>query len=496
MSRTMSRWLTYGFAGGIFLALSASPAWAEVPLKVGERYDLKVDSSKADNDLAAEETESGVRYVLTHPGATYIAVHFDKFNLAPGDKLIVSDPLGGQDYELTGLGKMDLGEFWAQHVKGDTVVLELITAGDKPGKGFRIDEYAAGFADLGAPPLTEEICGVNDLENAICRSPSVEYDRGRAVARLLIQGVSLCTGWLASGTNHVITNNHCIDTSGAAANTDYEFGSEAPTCGSANCQLCFPGTIFSGANFIQTNVGLDYTLVQITVGNPQATFGFLQIDNRLAVVGEQIYLVSHPGGRAKEFAYNSTGDVGNVGRVLSLNEPSCTGGTLELGYNNDTQGGSSGSPVVAVSSQKVIALHHCRGAALNCGDPNRGVPIDQICAQICSLLGPGCTTNADCTGGQICCSGTCGAATCSSAANCNDNIACTTDTCNNPDTCTASCSNIWPACGLNDGCCGPGCTFPSDPNCPSCQAVGTACTSNSQCCSNKCRGPAGRKTCR
>src|SRR3972149_2587625 len=205
MSRTMSRWMMYGFAGGIVLALSASPVRAEEPLKVGERYALKVDSSKAVNDLAAEETVSGFRYVLTHPGATYIAVHFDKFDLAPGDKLIVSDPLGGQDYELTGLGKMDLGEFWAQHIKGDTVVVELITAGDKPGQGFRIDEYAAGFVDLGAPPVTEEICGADDFETAVCRSPSTEYTRGRAVARLLIQGTSLCTGWLASATNHLIT---------------------------------------------------------------------------------------------------------------------------------------------------------------------------------------------------------------------------------------------------------------------------------------------------
>ena len=470
----------------VMLLIGASTASAEVPLKVGERYRLAVDSSKPGGDLAAEVTATGARWTLTHPGATYIAIHFDKFDLPPGDELVISDGRGGQEVRLAGLGKMDLGTFWAQHVKGDTAVMEFVTTGEKPGKGFKIDEYAAGFVGLGGAPVTEEICGTNDLQNAICRSPSVEYDRARAIARLLIQGTSLCTGWLASGTSHLITNNHCIGNATAAANTDYEFGSEAPTCGSSNCQLCYPGTIFSGASFVQTNVGLDYTLVQITAGNPAATFGFLQIDNRTAVVGEQIYLVSHPAGRAKEFAYNSTGDVGNVGRVLSLNEASCTGGTLEVGYHNDTEGGSSGSPVIAVSSQKVIVLHHCRGNALFCGDPNRGVPIDQICAQICGLLGSGCTTNADCTGGQICCGGACRAATCSSGANCNDGIACTTDTCNNPGTCTASCSSTWPSCGINDGCCGPTCTSGTDPNC--CRPKNTACTANSQCCSNKCRG--------
>jgi len=28
--------------------------------------------------------------------------------------------------------------------------------------------------DLGGPPVTEEICGANDFQNAICRSPSTE----------------------------------------------------------------------------------------------------------------------------------------------------------------------------------------------------------------------------------------------------------------------------------------------------------------------------------
>jgi len=336
------------------------------------------------------------------------------------------------------------------------------------------------------------------------------------VARLLIQGISLCTGWLASSTNHLITNEHCISSATAAANTDYEFGSEAPNCGSANCQLCYPGTIFSGATFIKDNPGLDYALVQISSGNPQATFGFLQIDNRVAVVGEQIYLVSHPSGRAKEFAYNSTGDAGGVGRVLSLNEPTCSGATLEVGYHNDTEGGSSGSPVIAASSQRVIVLHHCRGNALGCGDPNRGVPINQICADIGGSFCTNCTTNADCNDANSCTTDTCSGGVCSNTPiNCNDSNACTIDscsggvcsnvavTCNDGLSCTADscnpaagCVATWPACGLNDGCCGPGCTFPSDPNCTSCQGAGASCTTNSQCCSNNCKGKPGRKTCK
>ena len=61
---------------------------------------------------------------------------------------------------------------------------------------------------------------------------------------------------------------------------------------------------------------------------------------------------------------------------------------LELGYTCDTRGGSSGSPVISHATNRVVGLHHCRGAALGCADPNRAVPIQPILAQIGPLLGP------------------------------------------------------------------------------------------------------------
>ncbi len=123
-----------------------------------------------------------------------------------------------------------------------------------------------------------------------------------------------------------------------------------------------------------------------------------------------------------------------------------------------------------------------------------------------------CTTNAECDDANACTTDVCNAGTCThTPINCDDANACTTDscsggvcshtaiTCSDGVTCTTDTCNpatgcvfTWPACGLNDGCCGPGCTYPSDPNC--CRPVNTSCTTNSQCCSNRCRQ--GTHTCR
>jgi hypothetical protein len=67
--------------------------------------------------------------------------------------------------------------------------------------------------------------------------------------------------------------------------------------------------------------------------------------------------------------------------------------------------------------------------------------------------------NAICDDGLFCN----GAETCSATLGCQDgtdptcadSIQCTIDSCN---TVTNACDNIWPACGLSDGCCGPDCS--------------------------------------
>ncbi len=362
-------------------------AWGVI--QVGEHFPAEIETPLDYSGTAGPEPEAVWSYELSHPGATYIAIHFVDFDLAPGDFLIISDPQANQIYTLQGKGKMGAGTFWARHIKGDTAIMQLMAVSENGGSGFLIDEYAAGFAETLEYGI-EAICGTDDKENAVCYQVSHpdEYQRGRAVARLLIHkfdGDWFCTGWLASPDNHFITNQHCIETAADALNTDYEFMAEAPTCGSFNCQLCHPGTIFSGATFIQNNANLDYALVRINTGNPASTYGYLQIDNRQAVVGEQIYIPQHPSGRAKEFAIYSThpSDAGGICRVFSTTEIPCVDGSPynDIGYYADTEGGSSGSPVLATSGHKVIALHHCAVC------PNRGVPINLIYPEIMNFLG-------------------------------------------------------------------------------------------------------------
>ena len=376
------------FTAVAILGLVGAAAPALGQLKAGDHYSANIDTPQGYKGVTGDEPRMTWRYELCHRGATYIAIHFVDFDLAPGDYLVVSDPDGNQSYTMEGLGKMDAGTFWAQHIKGDTVYLELVQVNHEGGRGFLIDEYVAGFLNLGHAPGDRAICGTDDKEHAVCYQSShpTEYDRGRAVCRLLSGGSAYCTGWLVSADNHVITNEHCITSASDALNTDYDFMAEAPNCSDPDCSECYPGTVYSGATFIQDSYNLDYALVRVNSGNPSDTHGYLEIDNRVATVGEEIYIPQHPGGRAKAFAMYSTDshDPGGVPLVYSITQPACQGsGYSDVGYYADTEGGSSGSPVLARDTHKVIALHHCADC------PNRGVPIHLIYPEIAEYLYPG-----------------------------------------------------------------------------------------------------------
>ena len=354
---------------GLRRAAEIEPAPRRRPQAAGDMISTTIDLSPESKVLPElVQTESGatraVYEIMFRAGASFTTVHFANFDFAEGCTMQVSgkdlnkkeegtprydyestEP--AQAYKMSHQGKHNAGTFWTQHVKGDTMYLDIRCTGAtelSTGATFSIDQVSVGFVEgteQSQPDNIfgdgESICGTSDFQNVKCYG-SIQYARARAVARLLIStndGSFYCTGFLASATNHLITNEHCISNAQEALNTDYEFGAEASSCGTSNCQGCHRGPtsdMVSGATFIRDSTALDYGLVQITSANPQATYGFLEFDNRVGIVNENIYIPQHPSGRAKEFGIVSThnNDVG-LCRMNSITEVGCTGGPGDYG---------------------------------------------------------------------------------------------------------------------------------------------------------------------
>ncbi|MEN8164838.1 MAG: serine protease, partial [Acidobacteriota bacterium] len=315
--------------------------------------------------------------------------------------------------------------FFATHIKGDTAVVELFTTGESGGWGYDIDKFGRGYSDeeirwfwsmgmgeemnLARPAEdTESLCGTDDTDEAKCyqdAEPEV-YESARAVVRLLLNGSAHCTGWLVGSAGHVMTNEHCIGSQSQLGSIDFEFMAEGPDC-ATNCasSLACPGTIeASGGTLVAVDAALDYSLVLPdtatgTGTDLAATYGYMKLRQGGAVLDERVYHPQHPAGWGKRIAVFSTypADVtmGGYCYASSLDEPPCSGGPGDIGYWTDTQGGSSGSPVLAYSDHKVVALHHCRGSNYctsgnpDTDDRNRGVPIDAVIASLGPLVPPG-----------------------------------------------------------------------------------------------------------
>jgi len=284
-----------------------------------------------------------------------------------------------------------ISNFWATHIPGEKAVVRLVSKNKRSGYGFVIDKwvhgYEPGYIEAVMSGLEDDhrdnskaICSSDDKEWAKCYLGTDMYNESKAVCRLLLNGSSACTGWLLGSEGHVMTNQHCIGSQSTANNTDFEFMAEGATC-STSCTGWFacPGTVeASSGTLIQVDSALDYALVLLP-SNVTSTYGYMQLRDTLPALDERIYIPQHPGAKGKQLAVFSDTD-GPYAKIYSTSQAPCSGGPGDIGYYADTEGGSSGSPVLAYNDNLVVALHHCA----NC--PNRGVPIPAIISDLGSNL--------------------------------------------------------------------------------------------------------------
>ena len=325
---------------------------------------------------------------IKYEGATYIALHFSKLQLANGDFLLIKSPKTEQFWKYHDRGNYNNEKpeegFWSVPIYGDELIIEIHSENSRSDYGYTIDKFARGYTE--AERGYESIWGNDDSLEAKCyqsSEPNV-YHKSRSVVRLLINGTRSCTGWLIGDEGHIMTNNHCVKSSSDANNVTVEFMAEGTSC-STNCQSWFAcrGKIeASSTTLIKTDSNLDYSLLLLPT-NVSKTYGYLQLRERGASVGERIYIPQHPGGWGKRIAlasdHPSDASDGFV-HIQSVSEPRYARKGKNLGYYGDTQKGSSGAPVLGYSDHLVIGLHHCRGSL------NKGVPIQEIIADLGSNL--------------------------------------------------------------------------------------------------------------
>ncbi|WP_299162619.1 trypsin-like peptidase domain-containing protein [uncultured Tenacibaculum sp.] len=352
------------------MLLCVSIVNAQKAFKIGDEFDSDIKITKTyqkfkKKSTNQEKTDLVYKKEFYSKNSSYIKLYFKNFDLAPGDYLEIIGAKSKESLIYAGKGKIvdnnmtTISNFWSKVLFDDKIEVRLYSSGNV-GKhnGFEITKVAYGFTPEKLIKAVEQqegksICSSDNKERIACYSGTEMYEKAKAVCRLIINGSSSCTGWLLGSEGHLMTNNHCIGSASDAQNTDFIFNYQYQGCtGSTSATQ---NVVASSATFVKTSSSLDYTLVKLPT-NPTSTYGYLSISPTVSAVGDRIYIPQHPGGRRKEISVNTDTGFSEVSCVGSCGNAGGAG--KRINYYADTEGGSSGSPVIDYNTNFVVAIHN------------------------------------------------------------------------------------------------------------------------------------------
>ena len=367
-----------------FIAVTGVSAGKPLPSvekkTVGDAVEMKIVPQM---DKAQATTGGGLVWSdnIAVPGATFLKAHFVNVNLRPGDSLSLVNAHGRLVEKITGRGPKSRGTFWGLSAQGDNLALQFKFARPYATTPFTIDRVIVGNEALTLPRAEtgeRSICSPGDFQDAICyEGDTGKWDNVRASVGVMSVGGNaatalFCSGSNISGSNRLLTNQHCVENQSVCDNTEFVFNVYRTQCGVSSSPLsqwqsyrCDEVLASEPLGNCDAGPGdLDFTLATV-LGDPSATYGFAQPDAAPITSGEEIYIVQHPAGRPHEITVGAGPDVVVDGSVLRYYD------TL------DTEGGSSGSPIYRSSDNKLIGLHHCGGCS-TAGVGNRGMLMSDI----------------------------------------------------------------------------------------------------------------------
>ena len=223
------------------------------------------------------------------------------------------------------------------------------------------------------------IIGQDERKPYMCHegSPIAEYALSSAAAR--IGGWGSCS--LIGSENHVLTNNHVVESDPNLINGEIWFNWFNETCSSTSPVTepvrLKPGRVLKRGISASDNDYALFTLDEFDYlnSNVKALFGGLALSQSNPVKGENIYIPQYGDGGLRPM---HIGDIKN-GKFAEILNVENNGNKIV--HNADTQGGSSGSPVISRASNQIIGLHWGGGSV------NVGVAVQNLNAELGGLIG-------------------------------------------------------------------------------------------------------------
>ncbi|MFT7617241.1 MAG: PKD repeat protein [Planctomycetota bacterium] len=341
---------------------------------------IEIQDYHTSNSHAQEGNETGSVYrkIYHHPNAGALRVVFGAYVLGPNDWIEVYSPTTGERHKLNN-AEMTKWRGSSGFFNGDTLWIDLYLAPGSTGS-FDIVSYFACMGGITSGDTSygyQTICGVDD------RIASTDNRSARFVSSNLVSGGG-CTIWLASADGCAISAGHCFS-SGSLQLAEFNC---PPSLSNGSLQHPPIADQFpidpTTVSFTNGGVGNDWGVCRMLTNNlgqeAHVLHGFHNVVASVPSINETIRITGFgvDGGIENQTNQTHTGPlVGNTGTAL--------------GYQVDTTGGNSGSPVINDTTGNAVGIHthggcSSTGTGNNSGTSTSHTGFQAALSALCNLV--------------------------------------------------------------------------------------------------------------
>jgi len=320
-----------------------------------------IDLTMADGQWMPVEGGHIWRIQIEGLGSLNNRLHLTGLDLGEGQEIHMDSPQDPQSLTgaITGVGEYGNGEAWGIFAPGSVARLEwFVPQGTVPtALPFAGIEYAHGYRDIfNVLPREGGDKASGCVVDPACYPDWANVSNAAGQMSFTSEGFSyVCSGQLiattaADETPYFSTANHCISTQSEANSLVVRFFYRANTCNGS----ISPGSSVSGADLMANYAFSDSTLLMLRGALPSGVF-WVGWQNTNPANGTASASIHHPAGVEQDIGFCSkTGLV----RVCTTGSGSNSGSRVTFSIGN-TEGGSSGSGLYVVSTQRLYGVLSC-----------------------------------------------------------------------------------------------------------------------------------------
>jgi hypothetical protein len=340
----------------------------EKMFRFGKEFQVNLNMMTESSKRILPSGDALYQFGISCPNALSINVIFEKFQLAPGTRLFITDALSEEFIgAYTSLNNNANSMLGTELVHSSKIIIELIEPKAVVGTSIlNLNTIVSGFQDLEAVAKALNDAG-NCHYDVNCPEGALWLDQSHSVA-IMVNGGGFCTGALVNNTSgtiipYFLSANHCgTNPGGWVFRFRWETPASGTVCGTGGNSTNGPETMnVNGGTLRAAWAGSDFTLIELNTAPDPAWGIYYSGWNRVDAAVPTSVGIHHPSGDIKKISFE------NNNALTS----SSWGGTpanshwhvpgWDLGV---TEPGSSGSPLFDNDHRVIGQLH---GGASACG---------------------------------------------------------------------------------------------------------------------------------